>query len=108
MTQGPNTTHALTGTEEEWDRCGELGDRATRSALATAAISLGRNAPAAAPLAVGLGAVKAIGEYLRHISRPEGAHVLEQNAMAYLRGALRGADGPILDSGQPFTGASDA
>ncbi len=95
--------------EAEWDAAGNLGDVTVRQAMAKAITELSRQkAHAAAPLAVGYGALKAVGEYLRVISNPAGAGVLEQNAIAYLRGALREAGGPILDNGQPFTGANDA
>ncbi len=101
-------TTRLMGTEAEWDTFGNLGDAAVRSALAIGATALPRTAPADAPLALGFGAVKAIGEYLRAIANPSGIAVLEQNALAYLRGAIRGEEGPVRDNGQPFTGASDA
>ena len=101
------TSMALTR-QAEWDHYGNRGDSVVRRALTGWATNLSVSAPAEASLAMGFGALKAVGEYLRVVANPDGIAVLEQNAMAYLRGALRGADGPILDNGKPFIGASDA
>jgi hypothetical protein len=94
--------------ERQWQSAGERGEHAVRRALAKLGISLtksGTNATLA--VAVGHGALVAIGGYLRVLSGPDN-HVAEQWAMATLRGALRGAEGPVRDDGQPFTMATDA
>lgn len=95
-------------TEAAWQRAGERGEQAVRSALGTLGIRMakpGRNHTLT--VAAGHGALVAIGEYLRTLSGSDN-HVAEQWAMATLRGALRGADGPVHDDGKPFVQASDA
>lgn len=95
-------------TESAWQRAGERGERAVRSALATLVIRMAKPGEnAALTIASGYGALVAIGGYLRALSGPDN-HVAEQLAMATLRGALRGAEGPIHDDGRPFVQASDA
>ena len=95
-------------TAVEWQAYALNGQRVTQTALAMETATLIGHAPCDAPLAIGFGALCAVGEYLRVASDPNGVAVLEQMALAYLRGAIRGADGPVRDNGQPFTGALDA
>lgn len=95
-------------TETAWQRAAERGERSVRSALATLGIKMskpGQNH--ALTIAAGHGSLVAIGGYLRAVSGPDN-HVAEQWAMATLRGALRGADGPIHDDGRAFIQAVDA
>lgn len=95
-------------TNDQWQRSGERGERAVRTALATLGIKMskpGKNHTLT--VAAGHGALVAIGGYLRALSGHDN-HVSEQWAMAQLRGALRGAEGPIHDDGRPFIQATDA
>jgi hypothetical protein len=94
--------------ENEWQEAGERGERAVRSALASMGIKMmkpGKNS--ALTVGAGHGALVAIGDYLRTLSGADN-HVSEQWAMATLRGALRGAEGPIHYDGSPFIQATDA
>lgn len=89
-----------------WDRVAKRGDRAVRSALTETALRLAkREAGPHAPLAVGLGALVAVGEFLAVITKNGSARVTEELSMAYLRGALRGADKPLNADGSDYTGA---
>lgn len=95
-------------TDAQWQRAGERGERAVRSGLATLGIKMmkpGQNSTLT--VAAGHGALVAIGGYLRALSGPNN-HVSEQWAMATLRGALRGAEGPVHDDGRAFVQAGDA
>lgn len=95
-------------TGDQWQRGGERGERAVRSALGKLGINMMKpGANHVLTVAAGHGALVAIGGYLRALSGNNN-HVSEQWAMATLRGALRGADGPIHDDGRPFTQATDA
>jgi hypothetical protein len=89
-----------------WDRIAKAGDRAVRKAITPAVMRAAkREAGPYAALAVGMGALVAVGNLLRVVTMGGDQRVVEEMTAAYLRGALRGADEPLNADGTPYTGA---
>ncbi len=92
-----------------WDQAGNAADAAVRKVLGPLAQKhIKRTGEGAMVHAVALGGIKAAGELLRASTIPEGRVLLEEMAVAYLRGALRGAGGPIHEDGREWEGVSRA
>jgi acyl CoA:acetate/3-ketoacid CoA transferase alpha subunit len=51
--------------------------------------------PPGVPMAVGFGALAALGGYMRAMMPPQQREVIEHQILAVLRGILRGAEGPV-------------
>lgn len=91
--------------EAAWQAAGETGNRLVRDVLAQYGLA---NPNAELLLATGFGALTAAVEFLVALSNSENSTVLEQWALAYARGAIRGTNGPIHDDGRPMQRAHDA
>jgi hypothetical protein len=52
-----------------------------------------------------LGALVAIGDLMFHLSANGDRRVMEAIGVAYLRGAIRGEDGPVNADGSEYQGA---
>jgi hypothetical protein len=89
-------------TEAEWQRAAEIGERAATVALQEA--TQAADGPLA-DIAVAFGMIVRIGQFLQAASAD--ASVAEQGAVAYLRGAVRGMEGPANEDGTPYVGATD-
>ena len=93
-------------TEVGWQRHCEAGERAARKLFGNAALrQIKRRHSDIAALGVGVGGLVALGEMLRGTCEPHGLRVMEDVALAYLRGAIRGTDGPVNPDGTPYTGS---
>jgi hypothetical protein len=94
----------------EWARAAAVAERGTAEILRDCTESAVEKAFDDVGLlyAPAFGAIVAAGRFIRAISNPDdGRHVTEQWAMAYLRGALRDANGPVKDDGTPMERATD-
>lgn len=94
--------------EEQWQRASKVGERVIRTAIQEKIMRrLQRGAHPYDALAMMFGAMTSLAQATRALSKgtPEATSVLEQNILAYVRGAIRGLDGPVNEDGSPFTGA---
>ncbi len=96
-------------TQSEGDAYGALGDRIVRVAVMKMLVSLKKQkAHAFAPFIASFGMVRAVGDFVRANTDPSKITQAELIAIAYLRGAIRDAGGPVHEDGRPFTGLFDA
>jgi hypothetical protein len=103
------TASRRTPTAEEWEGSCQAGEMAVKAAIADAALQRIRvDSSGYGDVGVALGALVAIGALLRGIGEGGSQHVMENMAMAYLRGALRGTEGPVNADGSDYVGTHDA
>lgn len=90
-------------TDAEWQRLGERGERIVTAALsqeATRRLKAGEHQSTA--LALAFGGLASVARLIRAANKPERADRTERMAVAFLRGAFRGADGPINADSTPY------
>ena len=104
-------THFVMPSEEAWEaaaqRCHAIVQKALRGPM-LAQFRAKEPGAAALPLAICMGALTEVAMTLEAIVRETGAQAMERYALAYVRGALRDAGGPIHDDGRPFVRIDDA
>jgi hypothetical protein len=95
--------------KDEWQAAGEAGERAVKDAVCAAMLAhaTGHHHPATF-LAVAFGAIVAVAEAARACGASSGHAVMEEYLVAHVRGAMRGADGPVHEDGQPYEGTANA
>lgn len=100
MADAPNLAPA-----DEWQEAAEAGEAAVRAPLAQACLNY-CDAPyhRQTHMAVFFGAAREVAAVALAACAPEGASILEEYLVAYIRSGMRGVDGPIHDDGRPFTG----
>jgi hypothetical protein len=104
----PDTVPRLS--PEVWQRRCEAGEKAVRKALGpTIMRQIKAGAGTEDQLGTVLGALVAVGDLMFHLSANGDRRVMEAIGIAYLRGAIRGEDGPMNADGSEYQGApSDA
>jgi hypothetical protein len=91
-------------TAEQWIATGEQTSTELRKTLLRiVGMHRRRNANPGLLRAIGLAAIAEAGAFIAASDNPTAPPIPEQLAIAQLRGALRGSDGPIHDDGRPFT-----
>jgi len=94
--------------EAEWQAAGEAGEQAVKDAICAAMMAhCGPEHHPTTYLAVAFGGIIAVAQAAR-AAKPEASAILEEYLVAYVRGACRGADGPVHDDGRPYEGTSNA
>ena len=90
--------------QEAWDRAAKLGETLVRRHVGGAAVRrLKRGAHSADTIALVMGALVATGQALAAASNPDAVGVMEEMAVAHVRGAIRGADKPINADGSEWS-----
>lgn len=94
---------------EEWAACAEAAENAVRIALSAALLPFcsdqhHRGTPVAGLFA----AISAVTQIARGLGEPHGYPIVEEYLVAYVRGGMRGAEGPIHDDGRPYEGTARA
>jgi len=99
-------------TQEAWDIAAEAGEKVVRDAIVRLVKRMGKRGGSQANHAlipgVLCGALVEITRINRAVCDPAEMHIVEQYWLAYVRGAIRGLDGPVHDDGRPFERAFDA
>jgi hypothetical protein len=95
--------------EDEWIAAGHAGEQAVKDVVCATMLDhmTDRHHPATY-LAVAFGAVAAVANAARACGASSGHAVLEEYLVAYVRGAMRGADGPAHEDGRPYEGTTNA
>lgn len=92
-------------TAADWDTLGNRADEIARRAVAAFGIKMvRRHDTGAAMVPIVAGTARAAGSLARSIVPSESLHLIEDMMLAYLRGAIRGLDGPIHEDGRPWEG----
>nr|WP_294566982.1 hypothetical protein [uncultured Rhodopila sp.] len=95
--------------ERAWAKAAADGERSMKQTLIfLSGRILSRKGANALIHAAAIGCLVELGRYIAAMANPAGCHIAEQYAMAHLRGALRGASGPINDNGTSWERATDA
>jgi hypothetical protein len=90
-------------TEEELQAVGKEAQRQVKLALKRMYNrGLKKNDLTAFGIAMGVGGMIECGALVHAAAIPETLPVVEQIVLAYVRGAIRGAGGPVADNGDPF------
>lgn len=98
--------------EAAWERAGQRGEKAVRDAIGKISLRYTKQPNAhALGMAVAFGALVAAAELLRVMvddTNETGMRKIEENALAYVRGAVRGATEPLNADGTIFVRSFDA
>lgn len=88
-----------------WQEAGERGDKSVRDAITECGLTIfGETGSNELMLAVGFGGLVAAADFLVAMSKEGGRAILEEWAMGYVRGVMRGAEGPVHESGAAMEG----
>lgn len=94
---------------EEWAACAEAAETAVLTALSAALLPFcGDQHHSGTPAAGLFAAINAVTQIARGIGAPDGYPVMEEYLVAYVRGGMRGAEGPTHDDGRPYEGTARA
>ena len=95
--------------EAEWTACAQSAENAVLTALSAALLPFCNDRYHRGTTAAGLfAAIAAVTEIARGIGDPSGYPVMEEYLVAYVRGGMRGAEGPIHNDGRPYEGTARA
>jgi hypothetical protein len=99
----PTATYQIP-TPELWEATADQTSKELRKTLLRiVSLHRRRNANPALLNVIGLAALAEAGAFIAASANPGAPPISEPLAMAHLRGALRGSDGPIHDDGRPYT-----
>lgn len=104
----PDRTPYVHPSEEAWNGAAEHGAAVVKFGMASYANAVIEREDNTALIAgATLGAVAELGRFSRAMTPATSHGVAEAYMIAYLRGALRGLDGPVHEDGRVFTQAYD-